>query len=156
MNTRSISVTTVITNKLAEMYFLSFLPFRFLCHLKNGRNGGNPKTQPDSTVAEFVQRQPLASTIEKLPVEMQQHIASFLTTDSAACLILCSKSLQRVIGQQSWFALQTKNQKNARMSFLSLLQKDLREWLPCYHCEKLHPLTLELDPYMYAPWINGL
>lgn len=135
---------------MAEMQFLSCLPFRFLRRLKNWIKGGNPKTQPDSTVAEFVQRQPSASTIEKLPVEMQQHIASFLTPDSAACLTLCSKSLQRVIGQQSWIALQTKDRKNARMSFLSLLQKDLHEWLPCYHCEKLHPLILKPDPYVYV------
>lgn len=135
------------------MHFLSFLLFRFLRHLKIGRKCENPKTQPDSSVAEFVQRQSSALTIEKLPVEIQQHIASFLAPDSAACLTLCSKSLQRVIGQQSWFALRTNDQKKARISFLYMLQKDLREWLLCYHCEKLHPFTLKPVPYSYAPWL---
>lgn len=89
------------------------------------------------------------STIEKLPVEIQQHIASFLTPDSAACLTLCSKSLKGVIGQRSWFALQTKDQKKARLSFLMVLQRDLPQWLPCYHCEKLHPFNLK--PCSYSP-----
>lgn len=133
------------------MSFLSFLLFYFLPHGNNGRKCGNQKTQPGSTVlAGLVQKRLPPATIEKLPVEVQQHIASFLTPESAACLTLCSKSLQRVVGQQSWFALRTTDQKKARLSFLMALQRDLRDWLLCYHCEKLHPF--DLKPYPYTPW----
>lgn len=131
------------------MSFLSFLPFRFL---RQKSKSGNPKTQqPYSTVAKSGQRPTSTVTIEKLPVEIQQHVASFLEPDSTACLTLCSRSLQRAIGQQSWFALRTAEQKKTRLGFLIVLQKDLREWLLCYHCEKLHPF--DLKTYLYTPWL---
>lgn len=130
------------------MSFLSFPRFRFLRRHKDGR------TWPDSTipVAEVFQihSDPSVLTIEKLPSEIIQYIASFLGPDSAACLTLCSKYLQHVIGRQSWFALQTEDQKKARSSFLFMLQKDLRDWLPCYHCAKLRFCVFK--PYSHPSW----
>ena len=98
-------------------------------------------------------RHSTAVTLERLPVEMLQLIASFLTTDSAASFSLCSKSLQWAIGNQSWFTLRTKDQKGARLSFLISLQRDLREWLLCYHCEKLH--LFKLKPDSHTIWKFG-
>lgn len=125
---------------MCGMSFLSLL-FGFLHRQKDGRRCGNPKTQPSYT----------AMSIEHLPVEILQIIASFLTPNSAACFILCSKSLQRAIGHQSWLDLRTKDLKKARLSFLIVLQRDLREWLLCYHCEKLH--TLSLEPFSATPYL---
>lgn len=133
------------------MSFLSFLSFGFLRHQKDGRRCGNSKKPAESSHQEH----PSATTIEDLPVEMLQMIVSFLSPDSAACFVLCSKSLQWAIGHRSWLDLQTKDQGKARMSFLALLQRDLREWLPCYHCEKLHPFSIEpfpRKPFFYTRW----
>lgn len=123
----------------------------FLAH-ENGRCR-NPKNQPSDTVEVVSDQEHLhhsAMTIENLPMEILQEIARLLAPDSAACFILCSKSLQRAIGHQSWLNLRAKDQKNARLSFLDLLQRDQRERLLCYHCEKLYSFNLE--PYSYTPW----
>lgn len=137
---------------MSFLFFLLCLLFRFLRLRKDGTKCENQKTQPSSTEcgAESVQKRPSALTIETLPVEIQQNIASFLTPDSATCFVLCSKSLQWVVGQQSLCALLGQDQKKARLNFLAVLQRDLRECLLCYQCEKLHPFKLE--PHFDQRW----
>lgn len=134
------------------MSFLSCLPFGFLHHRKHGGRYGSLEAQPSNTVgtAESHQKHSSTMTIEKLPLEMLQMIASFLAPDSAACFILCSKFLQRAIGRRSWLDLRNQDQKKARLRFLIVLQRDLPEWLPCYHCEKLNRFSL--PPLPPPPW----
>ncbi|MCJ1257520.1 hypothetical protein MMC24_005346 [Lignoscripta atroalba] len=133
------------------MSFICFLPFRFLRYRKDRRRCLNPKTSeksPAIRVAEPDQEHySTGTTLEKLPVEILQHIASFLAPDAAACFTLCSKSLRWAVGYQSWYELRTKDQKKARLSFLLSLQRDLREWLLCYRCEKLRPFDLKPDSH---------
>lgn len=132
------------------MAFISLLLFRFLRSKRDGRRRGKPRTAERSNQAHST-----ATTLEKLPVELLQHIAAFLGPDSAACFVLCSRSLQWAVGNQSWFALRTKDQKKARISFLNSLQRDLRDWLTCYHCLKLHPFDPEADPQGRFDFAHG-
>ena len=122
------------------MHFSSFLPSRFL-----RRNPKRPSTSPTSMVCngKFGNSNSSPMKIEYLPLEILQLVAGFLAPDSAACFALCSKSLLWAIGNQSWYELQTKDQKEARLKFLVLLQRDLRELLLCYHCEKLYHSNLK-------------
>lgn len=92
-------------------------------------------------------RTSIAMILEGLPVEILQHIASFLTPDAIACFALCSKSSRWVIGDQSWLALRAKDQRAVRLRFLSSLQRGLRDWMLCYHCEKLHPFEQDQGWY---------
>lgn len=129
--------------------FVFFMPFLFLRHLIDRRRCGNRKSaiSNDKHMTETHQEHPRAITLEKLPVEILQYIATVLGPESVACLTVCSKALQWSIGNQSWFALQNEDQKIARISFLNSLQRDLHDWLLCYHCEKLHPFAWKLETH---------
>lgn len=139
------------------MYLIPFLSFRFLrCLEKWRRRRGYAKRRESSAnhMAKSDQAHIPATTLERFPVEILQYIARFLTPDSAACFVLCSKSLLWAIGNQSWLALRTKDQRTVKLRFLDLLQRDLREWLPCYHCAKLHLFDLKPDPP--TTWWGGI
>ena len=119
------------------MSSILFLPFHFLARRKNGRNRTR-KTQETPGLHK-------TPNLGKLPLELLQHIASYLNPESAACFTLCSKSLLRAIGNEHWSELRVNDQDGSRQNFLTTLQKDLRQWLFCYHCEKLHPFNLKPD-----------
>ena len=96
-------------------------------------------------------KQPLS--LVDLPTEMLQHIASFLPTSSAAALALCSHSLNRFLGTQYWDKLREPHQEG-RIDFLSLLEKDLNDYILCQRCAKLHlPDNRRfLDAYLSPEW----
>jgi len=81
-----------------------------------------------------------ASRLECLPTEILQHISDHLALDSAGSLTLCSRSLLRVLGDRSWYALRIQANEQEKRRFLLLLQRDIPNLLFCYHCWKLHPL----------------
>lgn len=96
--------------------------------------------QDDSTVAR----------LDRLPVDILYTIAGFLPRDSEACLILSKKRFGLAIGYRSWLQLQSEYHTNARGRFLTSLGKDLKEWVACYQCKKLHSMTQ--DPSTYTTW----
>lgn len=97
------------------------------------------------------EKQPLS--LVDLPMEIVQHIASFLPTSSAAALALCSHSLNRVLGTQYWDNLRGPHQEG-RENFLSLLEKDLPDYILCQRCAKLHLPDKQrfLDVYLSSEW----
>lgn len=91
--------------------------------------------------------------LDRLPAGILQIIAEFLTSGSEACFILSRKSFGLVIGHRSWLTLRSKIQKHARLLFLIRLEKDLEEWVLCYHCERLHPA--KRNPLAYTEWLGA-
>jgi hypothetical protein len=123
------------------MSWISFL----LSSLLAGRK------RPVKRIAESDQDPSAVARLDKLPVEVIQRIAEFLPPDSAACLILSKKILALAIGHRSWVALRSKQFRYERLKFLILMQRDLLEWVLCYHCEKLHPVKRK--PISYTTWL---
>ena len=76
--------------------------------------------------------------LDKLPVDILQCITDFLPLDSAACLILSKKELASAMGDRIWPALHANSWP--RIKFLQTMQRDWKEWVICWSCEKLHPL----------------
>ena len=71
-----------------------------------------------------------------LPIEILQHIATFLPNSSAAALALCSHSVSRVLGTQYWEKLRGPHQEG-REDLPSLLEKDLPDYISCQRCATL-------------------
>lgn len=79
-----------------------------------------------------------AAQFEELPVEIFQRIMDFLPLHSAACLILSRKRLDFTLGERTLRALRAN--KRERLNFLLTMQKDWKELVICFPCEKLHPV----------------
>lgn len=88
------------------------------------------------------QGQPLLS----LPVEILQLIRDFLPPSSAASFALCSRALLDAVGNNPFHSLRADDHMIERRRFLVAMQKDLPEWLLCYHCSRFHPLRLDEGP----------
>lgn len=76
------------------------------------------------------------STLDKLPVEILLHIASFLPTSSIACLSLTSKWYHQVLSDQ--FDPKWRNNRTEKRRFLQLLEDDLPEQMLCSICNTLY------------------
>ncbi|MCJ1358093.1 MAG: hypothetical protein MMC33_008091 [Icmadophila ericetorum] len=76
--------------------------------------------------------------LQKLPLEIFQHIASFLPTGSAASLALCSHALMLSLGRQYWFRL--REEREQRRQFLRYIERNTPGFYFCHCCVKLHPL----------------
>lgn len=76
--------------------------------------------------------------LDGLPPELLRTIFDFLGTDSKAPVALCSHSLLKSIGTRWFEELPGSNRRMERAKFLIILQRDLKDWLFCQHCEKLH------------------
>ena len=79
-----------------------------------------------------------SSTLGRLPPEILIHVAGFLPIASAASFALCCCSIRDILATRYWVALRTEGQQQARESFLSLLERDLPNYIICYHCSILH------------------
>lgn len=101
-------------------------------------------------IAEADQEAPAIMRLDRLPVEILQRIADFLPLNSAACLILSKKLFTLAIGHRSWVKLQSRQYRRERLRLLILMQRDLKEWVVCYHCELLHPVKRK--PLSYTQW----
>lgn len=88
--------------------------------------------------------------LDKLPVEILQHIAGFLPCDSAACFILSQKFMSLAIGHQSWLKLRSDQYKIEKLKFLITMQRDLKKSVLCFHCKTLH--VVERKPLSYTQW----
>lgn len=112
----------------------------FLCHI---RRYNTERTRPVEYLTESDQEFSPAVTFDKvfdrLPIDIFHHIADFLPLDSVACLTLTRKKLASVIGHRTWPALRAKECRKERLNFLYTMQRDLKEWVLCFQCEKLHP-----------------
>lgn len=75
-----------------------------------------------------------------LPPELIVLIASMLPTPSAACLTLCSRRLNHILGPGFWRCLQSEP-PDVRLAFLSSLAKDLPQHFVCKECACLHQMS---------------
>lgn len=86
-------------------------------------------------------------SLDTLPVEILQYISvTFLPSDAAASLALCSHSMLNILGSQVLHSLRLESRAIEKTRFLDLLWKDLPDWLLCHHCSKLHPVDQNGDP----------
>jgi hypothetical protein len=93
--------------------------------------------------------------IFRLPVELIQCIASYLTSDYHACLSLTCKRMMHTIGTKAWNDLTLIPPLEPpgswslpkRVSFLECLSRDSKGQVLCKCCEKLH----RLDPPNVLP-----
>ena len=77
-------------------------------------------------------------SLEDLPYELIQLVASFLPTGSAASLALCNRSMTRILGTHYWEGLKCHSQGEQRKRFLFALERDLPNYFFCHYCSKLH------------------
>jgi hypothetical protein len=96
-------------------------------------------------VLRFLRMNPLAKDqyaasgpFETLPLEMIQHIASFLPGSAAAAFALCNHFLRHALGAQFWMGLRESCERKERELFLQLLDRDLPDHVFCHHCDRLH------------------
>ena len=93
------------------------------------------------------------SPLLALPVEIIQYISvAFLPADAAASLALCSRSMLKILGSQTLRSL--NHSAIERRRFLKNLEKDLPDWLFCYHCLTFHPVDQNGDPYQLWRFFN--
>lgn len=76
------------------------------------------------------------SSLERLPFELLQHIASHLPASSAASLALCSHHVRDVIGTQCWVAIRAPSPEKRK--FLSYMEQDLPDHRLCDRCAQFH------------------
>lgn len=82
-----------------------------------------------------------------LPREILQYIsATFLSSDAAASLALCSRSMLNILGDQALRSLRLESHTIERTRFLEILEKDLPDWLFCHDCSLFHPVDQDGDP----------
>ena len=75
-----------------------------------------------------------------LPPEILQHISNFLPLNSVVSLLLCTRKYLWLLGDQALHSLRSAHQIPERKLFLTLLEKDLPDWLLCHHCTLFHPV----------------
>lgn len=80
------------------------------------------------------------SALGKLPPELIIHIASFLPPDSAPSFSLCCRPIYFSLGTQYLKALE-ENEQLHRYKFLTLLERELPNYIACYYCKKLHAIS---------------
>ncbi|KFY93002.1 hypothetical protein V498_04619 [Pseudogymnoascus sp. VKM F-4517 (FW-2822)] len=80
-----------------------------------------------------------SSILSKLPPELLTLIATFLPAASAASFALCCTPLYTLL---AILYLKCKHgHHHFKMSeFLSLVERDLKDFIACYHCAKLHTI----------------
>ncbi len=79
------------------------------------------------------------SALGKLPPELIIHVASFLPFDSAPSFSLCCRPIYFTLGTQYLKALE--NEQWHRYKFLTLLERELPNYIACYYCKKLHAIS---------------
>ena len=84
--------------------------------------------------------------LSMLPSEILQHISGFLPPSSAVCLAICSRRVLWLLGDQALRCLRCVDQVPERKVFLTLLEKDLSDWLLCRHCILFHPVVQDDGP----------
>lgn len=83
-----------------------------------------------------------SSSLSKLPPELLAHIATFLPAASAASFALCCTPVYALLAIP-YLKCKRGHHPFKRSEFLSLLERDLKDYIACYHCAKLH--TIKFD-----------
>ncbi|PQE27138.1 Cyclin-like F-box protein [Rutstroemia sp. NJR-2017a WRK4] len=99
--------------------------------------GGHPKHAHTSYPDSEADTNTNSLRLSDLPPELIIIIASFLPTQSAACLSLCSRAMSQILGSDAWRCLKIQS-PGVRATFLSDLSKDLPQYFVCYLCVQLH------------------
>jgi hypothetical protein len=83
------------------------------------------------------------SILGGLPPELIIHTTRFLPPESAASFALCCHSIYAILGTRHWKSLRTRDQQ--RLTFLTLLERDLPKYIFCHPCKILHLSQKESD-----------
>jgi F-box domain len=89
------------------------------------------------------QPRPLAlesSPLGRLPSELIVHIAGFLPPESALLFSICCWPLYSILEAQYLKGL-GEDRPLDRFKFLTLLERDLPNYITCYYCKRLHAIT---------------
>ena len=85
---------------------------------------------------------------DRLPIEIIYQILASVPSETKACLTLCNKRLNSVLGNKYVLPLRKRNHRG-RSLFLRTMDRDLTDSFFCYNCKKLHLLRrLRQDPLM--------
>jgi len=79
-----------------------------------------------------------SSMLGKLSPDIIIYLARFLPNASAASFALCCGSISEILGTRYWEALQAEDQQLELEAFLSLLERELPDYILCYYCTILH------------------
>lgn len=82
----------------------------------------------------------ISSHLLRLPPEIILMVASMLPTPSAACLALCSRRLNHILGPGSRRSLQSEA-PDVVLAFLLFFAKDLPQHFVCQECVCLHHMS---------------
>lgn len=105
--------------------------------------------QPDLTVRGGLD----LSILGILPPELILCINQFLPLESAASFALTCRPIYFILGTRYWEALRRPDQLQHRMAFLTLLDRDMLEYIVCHPCKKLHLPIQGVDTrWMHQPW----
>jgi len=78
------------------------------------------------------------SVLGRFPPEIIIRIAEWLPTASAASFVFSCNAIKSILGTQYWEALNTYDGQLELPMFLTLLERDLPDYIFCYHCMVLH------------------
>lgn len=81
-----------------------------------------------------------SSALGKLPLELILYISRFLPPESALSFSLCCRSIYMTFGTRYFKAIQEDEQFD-RYTFLTLLERELPNYISCYYCKKLHAIN---------------
>lgn len=116
--------------------------------------------QPDHKSSQSGSEELHCLLLEKLPPELIIYTTRFLSPDAASLFALSCHSIFAILGTRYWESLKSKDKKDRRLAFLSLLERDVPQYIFCYPCKILHvphnefrkdyaeppaPLPLDLD-----------
>jgi len=92
------------------------------------------------------------ATLDSLPTELLQHIASFLPIASAASLALLNRPLRRALGDRYWLSLRDATRPSEKRDFLAILERDLPGFVLCHCCNRFHRWIAEESPRRTSEW----
>ena len=93
----------------------------------------------DSSKMAFPQQVASSGPFDRLPTETIHQILSSVPPDTKACLTLCNKKLNMILGNKYVLPLRKRNHRG-RPVFLRTLDRDLTDSFFCHNCKKIHLL----------------
>lgn len=89
-----------------------------------------------------------------LPPEILLLISDFLPVSSTVSFALCSRRVLWLLGDKAFRCLRSTDQTQERKLFLTLLEKDLPDWLLCHYCIRFHPVRPDDGPEKRWRYLN--